>query len=74
MGNFIKQLNKIEKDLLKRVTNEGYTLGDYQINICNGYLSQRLECFDDNEDYVVVTQEIEQDNGELIAMGLHYQY
>lgn len=50
-----------------------YDDGSYSITIGNGILRQRIECFDKNDDVIVVSQEIEQDGSDLIALGTHYE-
>lgn len=76
MSEFIKQLKSIEKKFFAEVNNAGYKYDDnsYSISIRNGVLEQRIECFDENDDVIVITQEIDQYNGELTALGTHYQY
>jgi hypothetical protein len=76
MQNFIKELRKIERKFFAEINNQGYKYDEdsYFISIRNGVLEQRIECFDDNDDVVVITQEIEQSDGELTALGTHYQY
>lgn len=76
MQEFIEQLTVIETEFLAEVDNAGYTIDEdsYTIEIGNGILRQRIECFDENEDTVVITQEIEQDQEGLTALGTHYQY
>lgn len=76
MQNFIKELRKIERKFFAEINQQGYKYDEdsYFISIRNGVLEQRIECFDDNDDVVVVTQEIDQFNGELTALGTHYQY
>nr|DAL02887.1 MAG TPA: hypothetical protein [Caudoviricetes sp.] len=76
MQNFIKELRKIEKTFFAEIKNQDYKYDEnsYFISIRNGVLEQRIECFDENDDVVIVTQEIDQYNGELTALGTHYQY
>lgn len=76
MQNFIKDLKKIENAFIEEAkrNTEKVDKESYTIEICRGYLVQRIECFDENDDTVVITQEIEQDQEGLIALGAHYQY
>lgn len=76
MQNFIKQLKKIERKFMAEVKNSGYKYdnGSYTIDIGNGVLYQRIECFDENDDVVIIKQEIEQSGDELYALGTHYEY
>lgn len=76
MQNFIEKLTEIENEFFAEVNESGYRPDDdsYFISIRNGVLEQRIECFDDDDDVVVITQEIDQSNGELTALGTHYQY
>lgn len=76
MQNFIEKLTEIETEFFAEVNESGYRYDDnsYYISIRNGVLEQRIECFDDDDDVVVITQEIEQCDGDLIPLGTHYQY
>lgn len=76
MQDFIKELKKIEKAFIAEAqrNTEKVDLESYSIDICKGYLSQRIECSDENEDTVVITQEIEQNQEGLTALGTHYYY
>lgn len=76
MQNFIEKLTEIETEFFAEVNESGYRHDDnsYYISIRNGVLEQRIECFDDDDDVVVITQEIEQCDGDLIPLGTHYQY
>ncbi len=76
MQDFAKQLKKIENKFMAEVKNSGYKYddGSYSIDIGNGILYQRIECFDENDDTVVLKQEIEQDGDKLFALGVHYEY
>lgn len=77
MQDFIKELKKIEKAFIAEAqrNTEKVDLKSYSIDICKGYLNQRIECFDENNDTIVITQEIEQDEeGKPFALGTHYDY
>ena len=76
MLTFIKELKEIEKAFISEAqrNTEKVDLESYTINSCKGYLQQRVECFDENDDTIVITQEIEQDQGHLLALGTHYDY
>lgn len=76
MQNFIKQLKAIEKKFMAEVNDSGYTPNkeSYSIDICNRYLSMRIECEDEYGDTVIVAQEIEQSGNDITALGIHYDY
>ena len=76
MQNFIEKLTEIETEFFAEIAQSGYRYDDesYYISIRNGVLEQRIECFDDDDDVIIVTQEIENINGEPCALGTHYQY
>lgn len=76
MQEFIEQLTEIETEFMAEVDNTGYRYDDnsYSISIGNGILRQRIECFDENDDVVIISQEIEQNSDGLLALGTHYEY
>ncbi|MCM1439012.1 MAG: hypothetical protein NC131_07345 [Roseburia sp.] len=76
MDTFIEQLTNIEQEFFAEVNEQDLTadFDSYTISIRNGYLVMRIECFDKDDDTVVITQEIEQHNGELLALRTHYEY
>lgn len=76
MKRYSRQLEKIETALFAEIARCGYMSDEnsYYLTFGNGYMTQRIECFDEDDEIVVVTQEIEMNDGKLIALGTHYQY
>lgn len=76
MREFLANFCAIENEFFAEVENSGYTYDEdsYEVTIGNGVLRLRIECFDENEDTVVITQEIETEDNELISLGIRYHY
>lgn len=70
--DFIKQLTAIKKAFLAYAAADSAKVdrNTFEINICRGYLSLRVECEDEDGDTVVFSQEVEMDNNEVYQNSL----
>lgn len=63
-NNFIKQLTELKKKFLEYAEENSVKVvrSTFEIDICNYYLTMRVECDDEYGDCIVFTQEIEMDS------------
>lgn len=75
MSKFIDQLKELETEFITKAKSYTEKLDNstYSVDICNGYLSFRVEGCNENDDPVVVSQEICQDH-EGNLYGLYVEY
>lgn len=75
MSKFIDQLNELEQEFMAKAKSytEALDMNSFSLDICNGYLSFRIEGSNENDDSVVISQEICQDH-EGNLYGLYVEY
>ena len=63
-NNFIKQLTELKKEFLEYAKEKSAKVNKetFEIDICEYYLTMRVECDDEYGDCIVFTQEIEMDS------------
>ena len=63
-NNFIKQLTELKKKFLEYAKDNSAKVNKetFEIDICQYYLTMRVECDDEYDDGIVFTQEIEMDS------------
>lgn len=63
-NNFIKQLTELKKNFLEYAKDNSAKVNKetFEIDICEYYLTMRVECDDEYGDCIVFTQEIEMDS------------
>lgn len=69
--DFIKDLSKLKNNFIQYAEENSSKIDEesFEIEICEGYLNMRIEAEDEDEDTIVFTQEIYQDDEE----GVIYQ-